>query len=64
MTAKEKAKELIDSFGGTHDVGRSHAIICVDEILNNLESLHTIFMSEYTRVVNYWKEVKQEIEKL
>lgn len=58
MTPKEKAVELIESFG------RSSALICVDETAKNSKLLITIYMSEYTDKMNYWKEVKQEIEKL
>jgi len=41
------------------------ALIAVDEILNNfgLQTTGQTFYTEY-RAVEYWKEVKQEIEKL
>lgn len=70
MTPKEKSKELIDKFGlelsadwdlqlspDIH-VAKQCALICVDElILNNSEEFDFVG-------VTYWREVKQEIEKL
>ena len=64
MTPKEKAKELVDrffievdSYGVTDIVSQAKAkqcvLICVDEI-------HKVTNYE----INYWEEVKQEIEKL
>lgn len=66
MTPKEKAEELINKFrssesdDGYNDVRDIHsaircALIAVDEILNVLFQHHKI---------DYWKEVKQEIEKI
>ena len=64
MTPKEKAKELYSKFedGITGlegyewwDSAKQCALIAVDEILNVLFQHHKI---------DYWKEVKQEIEKL
>ena len=65
MTPKEKAQELIDKFM-PHSSGDSNnneakkcALIAVDEIL--------FIVSKYNDTqaeVAYWKEVKQEIEKL
>ena len=63
MTSKEKAKELVEKFI-PHSSGNSNnneakqcALIAVDEIINLLS--HDI-----NPLVNYWFEVKQEIEKL
>ena len=70
MTPKEKSKELIDKFGlelsadwdlqlspDIH-VSKQCALIFVDElILNNSEEFDFVG-------VTYWREVKQEIEKL
>ena len=59
MTAKEKAKELVNRFRIEDRNMKSKAIqcalICVDEILET--PLHV-----YGR--GYWENVKQEIEKL
>jgi len=62
MTPKEKAKELFDKLyftddpSGNYPISKTTAIQClsiaVDEIL------------EATYKINYWMEVKQEIEKL
>lgn len=70
MTAKEKAQELVDKYlcideiydvdlfcdecGMTNDVAKYCALIAVDEMLSECR-----IQSEW-----YWKEVKQEIEKL
>jgi hypothetical protein len=69
MTPKEKAKELIDKF--TIDLrpfseyghwdeyqGKQCALICVDEILND------IILSKYYSRYSFWQEVKKEIEQL
>jgi hypothetical protein len=64
MTPKEKAKELILKYSfveiayytSMHEV-KECALIAVDEILNS----NIIY---WTDDDNYWKEVKQEIEKL
>jgi hypothetical protein len=71
MTPREKAKELFDKFieftqdwdeldGYVDDEYRAKqcALIAVDEILKN----DTIFL--YVHHLDFWKEVKQEIEKL
>jgi hypothetical protein len=72
MTPKEKAKELVDKFNplslrtiSDFDTkvpeykGKECALIAVDEIIISVDNEHVsdIFY-------NYWKEVKQEIEKL
>jgi hypothetical protein len=68
MTPKEKAKELRDKMylkipsvydptGLPHfPIAKQCALIAVDEILG------LIFLSQAE--INYWQEVKQEIEKL
>mgnify|MGYP003668173102 FL=1 len=63
MTAKEKAKEIamkFDKYGQTDNAVKC-ALICVDEIL---ESLWNVGHSSSNDEVNYWQEVKQEINKL
>ena len=70
MTPKEKAKELVldkfrryvsekDFFGDNIELtnAKQCAIIAVDEILNE-------YWSHDTKRRDWWKEVKQEIEKL
>ena len=68
MTPKEKAQELFDKYFNIID--NSHpmtdisvsakecALIAVDEILKN----DTIFL--YVHHLDFWKEVKHELEKL
>jgi hypothetical protein len=62
MTPKEKAKELIDKYDFIYVPNylsmfevKQCALVAVDEILNVLFQHHKI---------DYWKQVKQEIEKL
>jgi hypothetical protein len=78
MTAKEKAKELIDKmyatqgpeYGITEDEAKQCAIIAVNEIIA-ISSLTKIVytestnnsISEYTEHY-YWQQVKEEINKL
>jgi hypothetical protein len=69
MKAKDKAKELVyrflKEFPSTEDIGfgqikiaKQCALICVDEIIKVLDE-----EEKYTAEA-YWKDVKQEIEKL
>jgi hypothetical protein len=75
MTPKEKAQELVNQFrkyAHGHDdnnrfspamekeSGKECAIIAVNEILNH----HSQEQGLYRIDIYYWKEVKQEIEKL
>lgn len=67
MTPKEKAKELVMSFGHIDkDDCKSSALICIDEIvkaeINLTSELLDGFKDETS--INYWNEVKHEIEKL
>ena len=63
MTPKEKAKELVRKFN-YYDangvlLGKQCALICVDEMLDcNTTSVY------WEEDFEYWKQVKQEIEKL
>ena len=70
MTPKEKAKELFDKFmepvDGLHkypmcfDTAKQCTLIAVDEIIEALHEHHW----QNRLIIDYWKEVKQEIEKL
>ncbi len=65
MTPKEKAKEIIDSMMRTGDphhtecicfeIAKRCALIAVDTVL---------WMASHYATIEYWQEVKQEIEKL
>ncbi len=59
MTAKEKAKELLNTFavGGWR---KEHAISCVDEIIK--EHDEEVLESNDVNRINYWEQVKIEIE--
>jgi hypothetical protein len=66
LTPKEKAKELVDKMYKVHSGSASEitlhfaiqcALIAVDEILN-------ILKAELGDPIEYWQEVKQEINKL
>jgi hypothetical protein len=62
MKAKDKAKELVDKFTVVglqqRNEGIQCALICVDEIIAELDS-ERVFERIY-----FWNEVKQEIQKL
>lgn len=69
-TAKEKAQELVDkykvySYGITEkniiDCAKRCALICVDEILKEIERIDD---GQTFIPYKYWQEIKQEIEKL
>ncbi len=74
MTPKEKAEELIDKFihsesqDGYNDVRDIHsaircALIAVDEILSYYKN-YLLHENTAYKGLMYWKEVKQELEKL
>ena len=71
MTPKEKAQELIDKmerpllddyFLDYNPYYKQCALIALDEILNYLTKSLDVQVS--LNAVNYWQEVKQEIENL
>lgn len=63
MTPKEKAKELVESMAFScrecdyETKAKQCALIAVNEIIDNI-------VDDDKQVLNYWAEVKQEIEKL
>ena len=67
MTPAEKAEELfnkmldkayeVDCLGGEYMVANRCALVAVDEIIE-------VLSKDINPLVNYWFEVKQEIEKL
>jgi hypothetical protein len=67
MTAKEKAKTLINNFynlrGMDWDMSISCSLITVNEILNSNPHSNPFNTSVYS-TMEFWKEVKSEIEKL
>ena len=69
MTAKQKANNLIDSYyvllDGfvTFEQVKICALIAVDEILD-LKHIVTLRRNMHEMELEYWMEVKQEIEKL
>jgi hypothetical protein len=70
MTPKEKANELVDRFDNIDVLGEEHngyiaqqcALIAVDEIIAQIEP--SVSMDVISARIEYWQEVKQEIEKL
>ena len=70
MTPKEKAKELFDKFmkpvDGLHkypmcfDTAKQCALIAVDELIEALHEHHW----QNRLIIDYWEEVKHELEKL
>ena len=70
MTPQQKALELVDKFTQTNGnafFAKECALIAVDEILKTLpqsEYLEDRLEVVENRELIYWKQVKQEIEKL
>tara|TARA_R110002153_G_scaffold113889_3_gene256432 strand:+ start:763 stop:993 length:231 start_codon:yes stop_codon:yes gene_type:complete len=76
MTAKEEALELVNRFGYSQKSvfpdsvlhakhGKSDALICVDEILKEIKEIQFNYdISLKDTAIRYWKEVKEEINKL
>ena len=72
MTAKEKAKELVEKYQFNGDMiddirmseesAIESALICVDVILNDVGAKD--WELDTGTNTNYWQEVKQEINKL
>ena len=69
MTPKEKAEELINKMYYTQSSptiwtqAKQCALIAVDEILI-IQGAYTGNRDEFKTYLDYWQEVKQEIEKL
>lgn len=66
MTPKEKAKELFDKYqiAGSQwyvDTTKKCALIAVDEII---EAIDWHYYETPNNEIEYWEEVKHEIEKL
>lgn len=72
MTTKEKAKELVDKYMFCHvspvylisakEHSKQCALLAADEIIKALHYADTAY--DLLNEINYWQEVKQEIEKL
>lgn len=66
MTPKEKAEELVEQFSSVlmHDEVYEESIKCaliaVDKVIESLHEHHW----QNRLIINYWEEVKHEIEKL
>jgi hypothetical protein len=67
MTPKEKAEELVNKMERPMDgvsifriAAKKLALIAVDEVIEALHEHHW----QNRLIINYWEEVKQEIEKL
>jgi hypothetical protein len=69
MIPQEKAKELLDKFSAVPLLdsyeAKQCALVAVDEILDELSEIVMVTSSKYIiKHINYYQEVKQEIEKL
>jgi len=65
MNPKEKAAYLVVKYMSkvvSKQVSKECALVTVDEIIANIEP--SISMDVIEARVNYWQEVKQEIEKV
>jgi hypothetical protein len=68
MTPKEKAEELVDKFLGyaydgispAEENSKECALIAVDEVIEALHEHHW----QNRLIIDYWEEVKHEINKL
>lgn len=67
MTPKEKARELVekyhDEFGMLWYLAKQCALVAVDEITEALENEENVYLID-SSYIDFWNEVKQEIEKL
>jgi predicted proteasome-type protease len=67
MTPKEKAKELIDKFwyslSITLEQAKQCALIAVDEIISSNPHSNPL-NTNVESTMNYWQQVKQEIQAL
>jgi hypothetical protein len=64
MTAKEKAIELFDIYESMTEINyiaKQCALVAVDEMIEQQKEQSD---NMHWSCVNYWEEVKQEIEKL
>jgi len=70
LSPREKAKELVDKFkyysdvnhNGNFENAKQCAIIAVDEILN--DDMFGMEEECFEKRINYWEDVKKEIELL
>ena len=69
MTAKEKAIEIVDKmesdfqYFASREIAIKHALISVDMIINSNPYSNPFNTTTYS-TMDYWQEVKEEIEKL
>lgn len=73
MESKEKAQEIYDRMKGfriTNKHRKKCALVCVDEMIKELEALYIIIQGDNVRckhtdkLLAYYLEVKEELEKL
>ena len=73
MTPKEKAEELVDKYHKIHAINnyevKQCALIAVDEILENVDYFFKELEKDnlpnkFDDEIEYWNEVKQEINNL
>jgi hypothetical protein len=69
MTPKDKAKELFNKMYNceldiSYYAAKQSTLIAVDEIIAHLKNTAMIYDLSFDESSNYWKQVKQEIEKL
>ena len=70
MTPKEKARELVEKYDLTltylesKSKAKRCALIAVDEITEVLENDENVYLLGDSSYIDFWNEVKQEIENL
>lgn len=70
MTPKDKAEELVVKYiqytpvQFEFEYAKKCALICCDEILNSKQAAYSFHIEKGQFFIDYWNDVKQEIEKL
>lgn len=68
MTPEEKAIKLVAAFSADGDIpqifAEGSAITCCDEVIAEIEDLQQNCLMEFPMALEYWKSVKEEIEKM
>jgi hypothetical protein len=70
MTPQEKAKDLVAKmekdfqYFASREIAIQHALIAVDEVLDELLEIVTVTSSKYiSKHINYYQEIKHELTK-
>lgn len=70
MTAKEKAIDLVDKYSDSglvsilYGLDESDAVECAKLTVDEIIEAFSLYGNDLMGEINYWNEVKQELEKL